>query len=109
MKKGIHPKWYPQARVTCACGNTFTVGSTKEEIKIEICSACHPFLPGSRNLLTLSVEWKDFKKNKKQPPPRFSVKEKGNFKRKSKKPKKKKYDQRHLKKCSPNKNKQITQ
>jgi len=46
MKQNIHPKWYPEAKVTCACGNTFTVGSTKEEIHVEICSACHPFFTG---------------------------------------------------------------
>ena len=46
MKKDIHPQWYPQAKVTCACGNNFTVGSTKPEIDVEICSACHPFFTG---------------------------------------------------------------
>ncbi len=46
MKANIHPKWYPEARVVCACGNTFTVGSTQEEIRVEICSRCHPFFTG---------------------------------------------------------------
>lgn len=46
MKKDIHPTWYPQAKVTCSCGNTFTTGSTLPEIKVEICSACHPFFTG---------------------------------------------------------------
>ena len=46
MKKGIHPTWYPQAKVTCACGNTFTTGGTVPEINVEICSACHPFYTG---------------------------------------------------------------
>lgn len=46
MKKEIHPEYYPNAKVRCACGNTFTVGSTKKEIKVEICSACHPFYTG---------------------------------------------------------------
>ena len=46
MKKGIHPTWYPEAKVTCACGNTFTTGATIPEIKVEICSACHPFYTG---------------------------------------------------------------
>jgi large subunit ribosomal protein L31 len=45
MKKNIHPKYY-QAQVTCACGNTFVVGSTKPQIQIDICSACHPFYTG---------------------------------------------------------------
>jgi len=46
MKKDIHPTYYPQAKVTCACGNTFTVGSTKESMEVEICSTCHPFYIG---------------------------------------------------------------
>jgi large subunit ribosomal protein L31 len=46
MKKGIHPTWYPEAKVTCACGNTFTTGATVPEINVEICSACHPFYTG---------------------------------------------------------------
>ena len=46
MKSDIHPKWYPSAAVSCACGNKFTVGATKEEIKVEICSHCHPFFTG---------------------------------------------------------------
>ncbi len=46
MKAGIHPKWYPQAKVACACGNTFAVGATQAEITVEVCSACHPFYTG---------------------------------------------------------------
>ena len=46
MKAKIHPQWYPKAKITCACGNTFTAGSTKPEIQVEICSACHPFFTG---------------------------------------------------------------
>jgi len=46
MKKGIHPDYYPEAVVRCACGNEFRVGSTKPEIKVEICSKCHPFFTG---------------------------------------------------------------
>jgi len=46
MKKNIHPEWYPQAKVSCACGASFTTGSTKPEIHVEICSACHPFFTG---------------------------------------------------------------
>ena len=50
MKADIHPK-YNQARVSCACGNEFTTGSTIEEIKLEVCSKCHPFYTGSQRLL----------------------------------------------------------
>ena len=46
MKKDIHPKWYPECKVTCACGNTFTVGATVPEMHIEVCSACHPYFTG---------------------------------------------------------------
>lgn len=46
MKKTIHPKWYPEAVVSCACGNKFTVGATKPELKVEICAKCHPFFTG---------------------------------------------------------------
>lgn len=46
MKAKIHPNYYPEAKVVCACGNTFTTGSTKPEIHVDICSACHPFFTG---------------------------------------------------------------
>jgi large subunit ribosomal protein L31 len=49
MKKGIHPK-YNEAPVRCNCGNTFTTGSTKAEIRVEICSACHPFYTGQQKV-----------------------------------------------------------
>jgi large subunit ribosomal protein L31 len=51
MKKDIHPKYYPKAKVACACGNSFTTGSTMEELKVEICSACHPFYTGKQKLI----------------------------------------------------------
>ncbi len=47
MKEGIHPKYY-QATVTCNCGNTYTVGSTKPEIHVEVCAKCHPFYTGQQ-------------------------------------------------------------
>ncbi|AEG16933.1 large subunit ribosomal protein L31 [Desulfofundulus australicus DSM 11792] len=47
MKEGIHPKYGP-ARVICVCGNTFETGSTKKELRVEICSKCHPFFTGSQ-------------------------------------------------------------
>ncbi|MFA5247850.1 MAG: 50S ribosomal protein L31 [Patescibacteria group bacterium] len=51
MKKDIHPKYYEDAKVTCVCGNKFTTGSTKPEIKVELCSACHPFYTGKQKLV----------------------------------------------------------
>lgn len=47
MKKGIHPN-YVDTKVTCACGNTFTVKSTKEELHLEVCNKCHPFFTGKQ-------------------------------------------------------------
>lgn len=46
MKKSIHPKWYPEAKVTCSCGHTFIVGSAQPELEVQICSQCHPFFTG---------------------------------------------------------------
>lgn len=46
MKTGIHPTWYQEAQVVCACGNILTVGSTKQTIHVEICHKCHPFFTG---------------------------------------------------------------
>jgi large subunit ribosomal protein L31 len=50
MKKNIHPTYY-RATVTCACGETFVTGSTKESIRVEICSRCHPFYTGQRKFV----------------------------------------------------------
>ena len=50
MKAGIHPK-YEKAQVTCACGNTFETRSTASEIRVEICSACHPFYTGKQKIV----------------------------------------------------------
>lgn len=51
MKKDIHPKYYPKAKVTCSCGNTFEVGSTTPVIHVEVCSACHPFYTGTAKFI----------------------------------------------------------
>lgn len=51
MKEKIHPNWNPEARVHCACGNTFNTGSTLKEIAVEVCSACHPFFTGTQKFL----------------------------------------------------------
>jgi large subunit ribosomal protein L31 len=51
MKKDIHPKYYPDAKVHCACGNTFETGSIKEFIEVEICSKCHPFYSGKEKII----------------------------------------------------------
>lgn len=61
MKKDIHPEYFPNAKVTCACGNKFTVGSTKPEIAVEICYACHPFYTGNEKLIDTAGRVEKFK------------------------------------------------
>jgi large subunit ribosomal protein L31 len=51
MKEKIHPTYYPKAKVKCACGYEFLVGSTRPELQIEICSNCHPFYTGKEKLI----------------------------------------------------------
>ncbi len=51
MKAKIHPQYYPDCVVTCACGNTFTTGSTLPAIKVDICSQCHPFFTGKMKFI----------------------------------------------------------
>ena len=51
MKKDIHPQYFENTKVACACGNKFTVGSTMQEIRTEICAKCHPFYTGKQNLI----------------------------------------------------------
>jgi large subunit ribosomal protein L31 len=51
MKKGIHPTYHEDAKVICACGHTATVGSTVKDIRVELCSACHPFYTGKQKLV----------------------------------------------------------
>ena len=61
MKEGIHPK-YQKATVTCVCGNTFVTGSTKPELRVEICSKCHPFFTGKQKLVDAGGRVDRFKK-----------------------------------------------
>lgn len=51
MKANIHPTYYSDAKVVCACGNTFTTGSTKQVIHVELCSNCHPFYTGAQKFV----------------------------------------------------------
>ncbi|MDO8443478.1 MAG: 50S ribosomal protein L31 [Candidatus Azambacteria bacterium] len=62
MKKEIHPKYYPEAKGRCACGNSFTVGSTVPEINVEICSKCHPFYTGKDKIIDTAGRVERFKK-----------------------------------------------
>ncbi len=61
MKTDTHPTYFPEAKVTCACGRTFTVGSTKEALSVEICSACHPFYTGNEKLMDVAGRVEKFK------------------------------------------------
>ena len=51
MKEGIHPEYYPDAQVICACGNTWTTGSTQKVIHTDVCSKCHPFFTGEQRIV----------------------------------------------------------
>lgn len=61
MKSEIHPK-YQQADVHCVCGNTFTVGSTAERIRVEVCSNCHPFFTGTQNIVDTAGQVERFQR-----------------------------------------------
>jgi large subunit ribosomal protein L31 len=77
MKQGIHPT-YQIATVHCACGNTFQTRSTKSELRVEVCSNCHPFYTGKQKLLDTGGRVERFQKkyaNRPQPTPRTAVAE----------------------------------
>ncbi|MCD5396315.1 MAG: 50S ribosomal protein L31 [Candidatus Pacebacteria bacterium] len=61
-KKDIHPKYYKKAKVKCACGNEFYVGSTKPEIEVEICAKCHPFYTGQEKVVDTMGRIQKYKK-----------------------------------------------
>jgi len=64
MKKDIHPKYDTKVKATCACGAIFDVGSTMPEIKMEICSICHPFYSGNEKILDTTGRVERFNKRK---------------------------------------------
>jgi large subunit ribosomal protein L31 len=64
MKAETHPTYFPEAKITCACGRTFTVGSTQEKLSVEICSACHPFYTGNDKILDTAGRVEKFKARK---------------------------------------------
>ena len=65
MKGKIHPKYYNDATIVCSCGNTFTTGSTKKTMKVELCSACHPFYTGERRMVDTAGRVERFKQRYK--------------------------------------------
>lgn len=66
MKAQIHPKWYPEARVTCICGNTIIYGSTREEIMVNVCNKCHPFFTGEHKFVDVEGRVEKFQKKQKE-------------------------------------------
>jgi len=62
MKKDIHPKYFKNATITCVCGNVIKTGSTVEAMKVEICSACHPFYTGKKKIVDTTGRVERFKK-----------------------------------------------
>ena len=62
MRKDIHPKYYPDAKIICACGNVIQAGATVAEMKVEICSACHPYYTGKKKILDTTGRVDRFKK-----------------------------------------------
>jgi len=81
MKKEIHPEFYNDCKVTCACGNTFTTGSTMKEIRVELCNQCHPFYTGKQKFVDTARRVEKFQE-------RFGKKEAAASSRKGKKAKK---------------------
>jgi large subunit ribosomal protein L31 len=65
MKKKIHPHYYNDAKVVCACGNTFTTGSTKQLLRVELCSKCHPFFTGERRMVDTAGQVERFRRRYK--------------------------------------------
>ena len=65
MKQGIHPQWFDDATVSCACGNSFTVGASKKEIRLDICSKCHPFFTGEMRFVDTMGRVEKFQKKQK--------------------------------------------
>jgi large subunit ribosomal protein L31 len=65
MKKDIHPQTYKDCKVSCACGNAFTTTSTQKEMRLEICSACHPFFTGQQRFVDTEGRIDKFQKKAK--------------------------------------------
>ncbi len=64
MKDGIHPTYHPKVKASCACGATYEVSSILPEIKVEICSACHPFYTGTDKIVDTAGRVDKFKKRR---------------------------------------------
>jgi large subunit ribosomal protein L31 len=64
MKTEIHPKYFTDAKITCACGAIFSIAGTKDDVHVEICSQCHPFYTGNEKVLDTAGRVDKFKKRK---------------------------------------------
>lgn len=73
MKAKIHPQWYPDTQIVCACGNTFTVGSTKPTIRVEICHKCHPFFTGEMKYVDTLGRVEKFQQKQKHAQTKASI------------------------------------
>lgn len=62
MKEKIHPQYFDDAEVICACGNRWTVGGTRKEMRVELCSQCHPFFTGERKMMDTAGRVERFKR-----------------------------------------------
>ena len=62
MKKETHPEFYPDAVVTCSCGNVMTTGATKKQMRVEVCSKCHPYFTGERRIVDTEGRVERFKR-----------------------------------------------
>jgi len=65
MRAKIHPEYYTDAKVICSCGNTFTTGSTRKTLRVELCSKCHPFFTGEQKIVDTAGRVERFKRKYK--------------------------------------------
>jgi large subunit ribosomal protein L31 len=66
MRDGIHPTYYHDAKVTCACGNTFLTGSTKQTLRVDVCYKCHPFYTGQQRIIDTGGQVERFLKRQRR-------------------------------------------
>ena len=66
MKDKVHPQYFPDAKAICSCGNVFIVGATKKEIKVELCSKCHPFFTGEQRVVDTAGRVERFRRRYKR-------------------------------------------
>jgi large subunit ribosomal protein L31 len=66
MKEKIHPKYFTDATVTCSCGNSFSTGSTRQTLRVELCNKCHPFFTGEQKIIDTAGRVERFNKKYKR-------------------------------------------